>query len=49
MILTTELFALKDTKFGATSFADLGIIRVRDNPKVLRLLGPYQREPVLMA
>lgn len=41
LIMATELFALKDTKFGATGVADLGIIRVRDNPKVMRLLGPY--------
>ena len=43
LIMATELFALKDTKFGATGFADLGIVRVRDNPKAMKLLAPYVR------
>jgi hypothetical protein len=42
-IAAAELFALKDTTFGAAGVGDLGIIRVRKNTKYLELINPYKK------
>jgi hypothetical protein len=48
LILAEELFKLKDAPFGVAGFGDLGVVRIRENPKVAALIGPYQRYPVLV-
>jgi len=48
-LLAAETFKLNSAPLGVQGFADLGIIRVRDNPKYWRLLGDYQLSPVLVA
>jgi hypothetical protein len=45
----TEIFKLREAPFGAVGFSELGIIRVRDNPKYLRLIGDYRLVPVPVA
>jgi hypothetical protein len=47
-ILAAELFKLKDAPFGVAGFGDLGVVRIKDNPIVDRLLGPYKRTPTLV-
>lgn len=49
LILAEELFKLKDAPFGVAGFGDLGVVRIRENPKVAALIGPYQRYPMLVA
>lgn len=49
LILAEELFKLKDAPFGIAGFGDLGVVRVRENPKVAALISRYQRYPVLVA
>lgn len=46
-ILAADLFKLKEAPHGIAGFADLGIIRVRDNPKVAMLLAPYTKAPLV--
>jgi hypothetical protein len=41
-MMATEQFALRDVKFGAVGMGDLGIIRVRENPKYQRLISDYR-------
>ena len=41
--LAAELFKLKDAPFGVVSFADLGVVRVQQNPQMYTLLQPYIR------
>jgi hypothetical protein len=41
-MMATEQFALRDVKFGAVGMGDLGIIRVRENPKYQRLINDYR-------
>jgi hypothetical protein len=48
LIAATEIFKLKDTPFGIGGYTDFGIMRVRDNPFVARMLAPYQRVPFLV-
>jgi hypothetical protein len=48
LIYAEELFKLKDAPFGVAGFGDLGVVRIRDNPKVASLIGPYRRNPVLV-
>lgn len=46
LILAAEQFKLKDAPLGsAVGIADLGIIRVRENPQADRLLQPYRKFP----
>lgn len=46
LILAAEQVKLKDAPLGAAiGVADLGIIRVRENPQADRLLQPYRRYP----
>lgn len=49
LMLAAELFKLKDAPFGVAGFSEFGAIRVRDNPKVAKMLMPYQRYAVLVA
>lgn len=43
-----ELYKLKDAPFGVAGFDAYGAVRVRDNPIVKKLVGPYRRHPVLV-
>jgi hypothetical protein len=49
LVVAAETFKLKDSPFGVGGYSQFGIIRVRDNPLAARMLGPYQRHPVLVA
>jgi hypothetical protein len=48
-MLAEETFKLKDAPFGVAGFGDFGVVRVRENPAVARLLAPYKRYPMLVA
>lgn len=48
-LMAAEIFKLNAAPFGATNIADLGIIRVRDNPKYRMLIADYQLMPVPVA
>lgn len=48
LILAAETFKLKDAPLGVAGFGDLGVIRIRDNPKVAAYAGPYRRNAVLV-
>jgi hypothetical protein len=48
-VMAAEVFKLRDAPFGAVGMADLGIIRVRENPKYLRLIADYRLYPVPVA
>lgn len=41
LILAEETFKLKDAPFGVAGFGEFGAVRVRDNPKAMRLLARY--------
>lgn len=47
--LAEETYKLKGSPFGVANFDQFGPIRMRDNPKVLGMLAPYRRYPVLVA
>ena len=49
LVLAAETFKLKDAPFGVASWGEFGPMRVRDNPKVAKIAGPYQRNAVLVA
>ena len=49
LISAVEIFKLKDAPFGVGGYTDFGIMRVRDNPFVARMLAAYVRHPVLVA
>jgi hypothetical protein len=46
--LALETFKLKGAPFGVAGFGDFGPIRVRENPRVMAMLAPYRRYPVLV-
>jgi len=48
LILAEELFKLKDAPFGVAGFGDLGVVRIRENPKVAAMIGPYRRNRILV-
>ena len=48
-LLAAELFKLKDAPFGVAGVADIGVVRVRDNPKAMRLLTRYRKYPIKAA
>lgn len=48
LILASETLKLSDAPFGVVGMGEFGAIRVRDNPKVKALLGPYRRQSVLV-
>jgi hypothetical protein len=41
LLVAAELWKLKDAPFGMVGFGDLGVLRVRDNPRVVSLLARY--------
>ena len=45
-LVSAEQWKLKDAPFGVAGFGEFGAIRVRLNPMVTTLLGPYRR-PVI--
>jgi hypothetical protein len=49
LVAAVEIFKLKDAPFGVGGYTDFGIMRVRDNPFVARMLAPYQRHTVMVA
>ena len=49
LVLAAETFKLKDAPFGVAGFGELGLIRIRDNPKVAAMAGPYRRNAMLAA
>jgi hypothetical protein len=50
MIIATETLKLaREAPFGVANFGTDGLIRVRDNARVMSLLAPFDRHPVLMA
>jgi hypothetical protein len=48
-LAAAEIFKLNSAPFGAIGMADLGIIRVRANPKYQALISTYQLMPVPVA
>jgi hypothetical protein len=48
LLLAADALKSKDAPFGVAGFGDY-VIRVRANPKVMELLAPYVRTPVLVA
>ena len=46
--LALETLKLKGAPFGVANFDQFGPIRVRDNPKVMRMLDPYRLVPLLV-
>jgi hypothetical protein len=36
------VFRLRDAPFGAVGFGEIGIVRVRENPKYMRLIADYR-------
>lgn len=50
VILTEETLKLaREAPFGVAGYGAFGPIRVRDNPRVMAMLSPYIRYPVLVA
>ena len=47
--LAEEAYKLKGSPFGVAGFDQFGPVRVRDNPKVMGMLKPYQDSVVMMA
>jgi hypothetical protein len=47
--LAEETYKLKGSPFGVAANDQFGPIRVRDNPKVMNMLKPYQDSVVMMA
>lgn len=48
-IIAEEIYKLKDAPFGVAGFGDLGVVRIRENPKVAAMLFRYQRDGVKVA
>lgn len=48
LILAADFFKLKDAPFGVAGFGEFGQIRVRENQRVMSLLGPYRKYAVLV-
>jgi hypothetical protein len=49
LIAAAELFKMKDAPLGVAGFGDFGVVRVKDNPKVMALVSPYMRHSMLVA
>lgn len=49
LIHAAWLFKLKDAPLGVAGYGDLGVVRVRANPVVAQMAGPYRRSAVLVA
>jgi hypothetical protein len=48
-MMAAEVFKLRDAPLGAAGMGDLGIIRVRENPRYQRLIADYRLTPVPVA
>lgn len=48
LIVAEEIYKLKDTTSGGDA-AVYGVMRVRENPAAMRLLGQYMKNPVMVA
>jgi hypothetical protein len=48
ILLAEETFKLKDAPFGVAGFDQFGPVRVRENPRVMAMIAPYRRNPVLV-
>jgi hypothetical protein len=48
LILTEDIYKLKDSPFGAGGYSQYGIIRARENPMVQKQIGSYVRDAVLV-
>jgi hypothetical protein len=48
-IVAEEIYKLKDAPFGVAGFGDMGVVRIRENPKVAAMLFRYQRDGVMVA
>jgi len=46
--LALESFKLKGAPFGVANFDQFGPIRVRENPRVMAMIAPYRKNPVLV-
>jgi len=49
LIAAEEIFKLRDLPFGVGGYGQFGVIQVRNNPFVARMLARYQRYPLLVA
>lgn len=49
LIAAEEIFKLRDLPFGVGGYGAFGVIQVRNNPFVARMLSRYQRWPILAA
>ncbi len=45
LVIASEIFKLKDAPFGVVGYGDYGV-RVKNSPVAMRMLAPYQRNPV---
>lgn len=49
LMLAEEIYKQKDAPFGIAGTDNYGLVRVRENPMVMRKLAPYVRYPVAVA
>lgn len=49
LALAEETYKLKDAPFGVAGFGDMGVVRIRENPKIAAMLTGYRLDPVLVA
>lgn len=49
LILAEDTYKLADSPFGVGGYGQFGIVRARENPMVWQRVGPYARDPVLVA
>jgi hypothetical protein len=45
LLIAEDLFKSKDAPFGVAGFGDMGVLRVRANPKAMELLDPFRLPP----
>lgn len=45
LLIAEDLFKSKDAPFGVAGFGDVGVLRVRANPKAVELLEPFRLPP----
>lgn len=45
LLIAEDLFKSKDAPFGVAGFGDVGVMRVRANPKAVELLEPFRLPP----
>lgn len=46
LALAEEIYKLKDSPYGIAGFGEFGMVRVRENPKIVSLLMNYRRDAV---